>query len=97
MSKILSINSPYFLYVLFSPFSFESDAGRRFFSFFFHGGVGTGSYPPREKGLHRTRRHSARREPTAIPHSRTASSAYCEQVGSKRQDGAGLRGEMNLL
>ena len=40
-----------------------------------------------EKGLQRTMRITARTKPIIIPHSRTAISAYSEQVGSKRQVG----------
>ncbi len=55
--------------------------------------VGTGSSPPLENGLHRTTLHRARAVPMRIPHSATASRAYCEQVGENRQVGTGFRGE----
>jgi len=47
--------------------------------------LGTGSSPPRQKGLHRSTRHPARPRPITIPHSITASMQYWEQVGVKRQ------------
>ena len=61
-----------------------------------NGFFGTGSSPPFEKGLHLIRRKIARTVPTTIPHSLTASMAYCEQEGVKRQVGVGLSGEIYL-
>ena len=67
----------------------------RSYSFFLL--FGTGSSPPAENGLQRMTRHRARSVPRRMPHSRTASRAYCEQVGVNRQHGTGLRGERNFL
>lgn len=62
----------------------------------FKGLRGTGSSPPFEKGLHLTMRKRVNTVPTTIPHSLTASMAYCEQEGVKRQVGVGLSGERYL-
>lgn len=62
----------------------------------FKGLRGTGSSPPFEKGLHLMRRKRVNTVPRTIPHSLTASMAYCEQEGVKRQVGVGLSGERYL-
>ena len=69
------------------PFSFC--VRRRFFFL-----TGTGSYPPLPKGLQRSMRHTASALPLIKPHSPSASIAYCEQVGVKRQLGRLFSGEI---
>ena len=46
---------------------------------------GTGSYPPRKRGLHLIRRQKAIKEPNKAPCLSIASMAKDEQVGRKRQ------------
>lgn len=54
---------------------------------------GTGSKPPRARGWQRKSRHRANSPPLSAPNRSTASKAYSEQVGEKRQQG-GFKGEM---
>ena len=54
---------------------------------------GTGSYPPRQKGLQRRIRQAPSAMPIITPHSCIASSVYCEQDGVKRQE-RGRAGEI---
>ena len=54
---------------------------------------GTGSTPARAKGWQRNSREAASRPPRTTPWHSTASIAYCEQVGTKRQE-CGSMGEM---
>ena len=54
---------------------------------------GTGSYPEPPQGLQRRMRQMVSSSPFIGPCLRSASMAYAEQVGVKRQQ-AGLRGEM---
>lgn len=48
-------------------------------------GAGTGSFPPRENGLHRSTRHAASSVPVKNPCFSSACRAYSEHVGEKRQ------------
>ena len=57
---------------------------------------GTGSYPPLPKGLQRRIRQIANRLPFQAPCLESASIAYSEHVGVKRQLG-GIYGEMYFL
>ena len=52
---------------------------------------GTGSYPPRLKGWQRLMRLMAIQPPFRRPYFSTASYAYCEQEGTKRQVGGKAR------
>jgi hypothetical protein len=54
---------------------------------------GTGSYPPAWKGWHRRSLRAARYDPLKKPCFTRASFAYCEQLGTYRQD-EGSPGEM---
>ena len=54
---------------------------------------GTGSYPLPPQGWQRARRRKVSHPPFSGPYLRSASSAYCEQVGVNRHDG-GVKGEM---
>ena len=54
---------------------------------------GTGSYPLPPQGWHFASRFTESHSPFRGPYLRSASRAYCEQVGVKRQEG-GVRGEM---
>lgn len=56
---------------------------------------GTGSYPSPPHGWQRSRRRTARYSPFMGPCLVMASTAYCEQVGVKRQDG-GVRGDIHF-
>ena len=56
--------------------------------------VGTGSTPPSWKGWQRQTRRTASQLPFHGPQARTASSAYSEHDGVKRQLGAS-KGEMS--
>ncbi len=62
----------------------------------FPSGGGTGSYPPRDRGVHRKMRQKAYRPPRKMPCRAIASIAYSEQVGTNRQAG-GSMGEMQYL
>lgn len=57
------------------------------------GDYGTGSYPLPPQGWQRASRRSVSHDPLRGPYLRRASTAYCEQVGTKRQEG-GVKGEM---
>ena len=54
---------------------------------------GTGSYPPRQHGWHRSSRNIPRPTPRSAPWRSTASMKYFEQVGSNRHR-KGIQGEM---
>jgi len=55
---------------------------------------GTGSTPPLQKGLHRNIRQMARNIPRKNPRFSIASIAYSEHVGTKRQLGLNLSGDI---
>ena len=51
---------------------------------------GTGSHPPAEYGLHLQILQNAKKPPLTAPKRLTAVSAYCEQLGVKRQERGNL-------
>ena len=68
---------------------FDAGAGEKKRRQFGLGRSGTGSKPPGCNGVHLTKRRTARNAPKIAPWARTASTAYCEQVGAKRQPQVG--------
>lgn len=57
---------------------------------------GTGSHPPAENGLHLQILQNAKKPPLTAPKRLTAVSAYCEQLGVKRQERGSLSDKVIL-